>query len=135
VVELLELSIMIGYRERIPFALYFLFYGIIEKNYFYGGKTMQSSKLYVGNLSYSVTVEELKTLFAAHGEVKDTKVIEGKGFGFVEMSTPEEAETAKNALNNTEFKGRNLKVDEARPQKAGGGSDRPPRRNRNFQYE
>ncbi len=95
---------------------------------------MESSKLYVGNLNYSVTVDELKNLFAAHGEVKDTKVIEGKGFGFVEMSTPEEAENAKNALNNTEFKGRNLKVDEARPQKTQ-RNNRPPRRNRNFQYD
>jgi RNA recognition motif-containing protein len=105
------------------------------KNLFYytnGGKIMQSNKLYVGNLNYSVTIDELKNLFSAHGEVKDTKVIEGKGFGFVEMNTSEEAEAAKNALNNSEFKGRNLKVDEARPQKTQG---RSPRRNRDFRYE
>jgi RNA recognition motif-containing protein len=78
---------------------------------------MENSKLYVGNLEYSVLDSELKTLFASYGEVKDVKIIEGKGFGFVEMSNPTEAENAKNGLNGTEFKGRTLKVDVARPQK------------------
>ncbi len=76
---------------------------------------MQGSKLYVGNLSYSVTDEELKELFGKHGEVKGVNIIEGKGFGFVEMSKQEEAEKAKDALNETDFKGRTLRVDEARP--------------------
>jgi len=76
---------------------------------------MQGSKLYVGNLSYSVTDEELKELFSNHGEVKEVNIIEGKGFGFVEMSSQAEAEKAKEALNNSEFKGRTLRVDEARP--------------------
>ena len=76
---------------------------------------MQGSKLYVGNLQYSVTNDKLQELFAGHGEVKNVNIIEGKGFGFVEMSTPEEAEGAKEALNGTEFEGRTLKVDEARP--------------------
>ncbi len=76
---------------------------------------MQGSKLYVGNLSYSATNEQLQELFAAHGEVKQVNVIEGKGFGFVEMSSAEEAEKAKEALNGTEFLGRTLRVDEARP--------------------
>jgi len=76
---------------------------------------MQGSKLYVGNLNYSVTNEELQELFAGHGEVKEVNVIEGKGFGFVEMSSPEEAEKAKEALNEQDFKGRPLRVDEARP--------------------
>lgn len=75
------------------------------------------SKLYVGNLSYSVTSEQLKELFSAAGEVREVKVIEGKGFGFVEMGTQLEAEKAKKDLNGTQFMGRSITVDEARPQK------------------
>mgnify|MGYP001058705319 CR=1 FL=1 len=76
---------------------------------------MQGSKLYVGNLSYSITDKELKELFSNHGEVKEVNIIEGKGFGFVEMSSQAEAEKAKEELNGYEFKGRTLRVDEARP--------------------
>ena len=76
---------------------------------------MQGSKLYVGNLNYSVNNDELQELFAEYGEVKEVKIIEGKGFGFVEMSNQTEAEKAKGALDGSEFKGRTLKVDEARP--------------------
>ena len=76
---------------------------------------MQVSKLYVGNLKYSVTNEELKELFSSYGEVKSVNIIEGKGFGFVEMSSAQEAEKAKDALNNADFSGRPLKIDEARP--------------------
>jgi RNA recognition motif-containing protein len=76
---------------------------------------MQGSKLYVGNLSYSATNEQLQELFSTHGEIKQVNVIEGKGFGFVEMSSSEDAEKAKEALNGTEFLGRTLRVDEARP--------------------
>jgi len=76
---------------------------------------MQGSKLYVGNLSYSVTNEKLTELFSNHGEVKQVNIIEGRGFGFVEMSSPEEAEKAKEALNGADLEGRTLKVDEARP--------------------
>ncbi len=78
---------------------------------------MQGSKLYVGNLSYSVTNEQLEELFANQGTVNSVNIIEGKGFGFVEMSSSEEAQSAMDALNNTEFVGRPLKIDEARPQK------------------
>lgn len=76
---------------------------------------MQSSKVYVGNLSYSVGNSQLEQLFAEHGEVKEARVIEGKGFGFVEMSNVDDALKAKEALDGTEFDGRTLKVDEARP--------------------
>jgi len=89
---------------------------------------MQGSKLYVGNLSYSVTSDELTELFSNYGEVVETKVIEGKGFGFVEMSDSSEAEEAKNALNETEFKGRTMRVDEAKPPKK--REDRGGNRNR-----
>jgi len=84
---------------------------------------MQGSKLYVGNLNYSVTNQQLEELFANHGTVKSVNIIEGKGFGFVEMSSSEEAEKAKEALHDTEFSDRPLKIDEARPQQ--------PRRNFN----
>jgi len=76
---------------------------------------MEGSKLYVGNLKYSVNNDKLKELFAAYGEVKSVNIIEGKGFGFIEMSSPEEAKKAKDALNNTDFEDRPLKIDEARP--------------------
>jgi RNA recognition motif-containing protein len=86
---------------------------------------MQGTKLYVGNLSYSATNQQVQDLFATHGEVKSVNIIEGKGFGFVEMGTPEEAQKAMEALNGADFGGRNLKVDEARPPKSreerGGG--------------
>jgi len=78
---------------------------------------MQGSKLYVGNLGYAVTNSELEQLFSSYGSVKQVNVIEGKGFGFVEMSSVTEAEKAKEALDSTDFKGRNLKVDEAKPPK------------------
>ncbi len=78
---------------------------------------MQGSKLYVGNLGYTVTNEQLQELFSNHGEVKQVNIIEGKGFGFVEMSNSEEAEKAKEGLNGTDFEGRTLRVDEARPPK------------------
>ncbi len=78
---------------------------------------MDGTKLYVGNLSYSVRNEELRELFAQYGEVRQANVIEGKGFGFVEMSNPEESENARKALNGKDFKGRALRIEEARPQK------------------
>ena len=76
---------------------------------------MLGSKLYIGNLNYSVTNEQLEELFASYGEVKQVNIIEGRGFGFVEMSNPSEAEAAKEALHGADFKGRTLIVSEARP--------------------
>jgi len=76
---------------------------------------MPGSRLYVGNLKYSVTNEELEKLFAQHGAVKEVNVIDGKGFGFVEMVDSAGAEKAKEALNGTDFQGRSLRIDEARP--------------------
>ena len=83
---------------------------------------MEGSKLYVGNLNYSVTSEELENLFAGYGMVKEVKIIERRGFGFVEMSDIAEAEKAIEALNGAVFMGRTMKVDKARP-----GRDRPRR--------
>ena len=76
---------------------------------------MKSCKLYVGNVGYSATNQELEELFSEHGEVRQVNIIEGKGFGFVEMSNSSEAEKAKEALDGSDFKGFTLKVDEARP--------------------
>lgn len=77
--------------------------------------------IYVGNLSYGVTDNELRETFEAFGKVTSATVIkdkytgDSKGFGFVEMSTKAEAEAAIAKLNGTDFKGRALVVNEARP--------------------
>jgi RNA recognition motif-containing protein len=85
---------------------------------------MQESKLYVGNLNYTVTTEQLEDLFRQYGEVKSVNIIDGKGFGFVEFTTSDEAEKAMEALNGTEFEGRTMKVDEGRPPKPRGDRNR-----------
>ncbi len=79
------------------------------------------NKLYVGGLPYETTESELETAFAAHGSVTSAVIImdrmsgRSKGFGFVEMSTPEEAQAAIDAMHGTDFGGRTLTVNEARP--------------------
>ena len=81
--------------------------------------------IYVGNLSYEVTEEDLNKAFAAFGEVVSAKVIKdgysgrSKGFGFVEMSDNTEAEAAINELNGSEIKGRAVKVNQANPRREG----------------
>ena len=85
---------------------------------------MQSNKLYVGNLLYGTTNDDLQELFSEYGTVTDVKIIEGRGFGFVEMSSQEEAENAMGKLDGYDFKGRTLKVAEARPQRERGREDR-----------
>lgn len=89
--------------------------------------------LYVGNLSYDVTDSSLEQLFSAHGTVENAKVINdrdsgrSKGFGFVEMSSNEEAQAAISALDGQDCGGRNLKVNEAKPRNdSGGGRGRRP---------
>ncbi|MCB2204543.1 RNA-binding protein [bacterium] len=77
--------------------------------------------LYVGNLSYQMTDDDLRAAFEAYGEVSSAKIIRdretgrSKGFGFVEMPTDSEAEEAIKQLDNAEVSGRNLKVNQARP--------------------
>ncbi len=80
---------------------------------------MPSNKLYVGNLNYTATSRQLEELFSRYGEVKQVNIIEGRGFGFVELSSTEEAQKAKEELNGTDFEGRTLRIDEARPPKGG----------------
>jgi RNA recognition motif-containing protein len=90
------------------------------------------NKLYVGGLSYATTDKQLEDLFTAHGTVESARVIidkftgRSKGFGFVEMGSGAEAQTAIQALNGTDFDGRNITVNEARPQerRSGFGNDR-----------
>jgi RNA recognition motif-containing protein len=85
-----------------------------------------AKKLYVGNLSYNVTSSDLQQLFTQFGAVQSADVISdnatgrSKGFGFVEMSTDEEAQAAIAALNGKEQDGRALTVNEAKPRPAGG---------------
>lgn len=81
---------------------------------------MQATKLYVGNLVFSVTGKDLEELFSQYGTVKEAKVIQGKGFAFVEMSSQLEAERARAALDGNEFKGLNLKIQPAKPPKKQG---------------
>jgi len=80
--------------------------------------------IYVGNLPYTVTDDELKSVFSEFGQVDSAKIImdrysgRSKGFGFVEMNNNEEAENAIKSLDNQDLKGRNLRVNEARPRRA-----------------
>ena len=83
-------------------------------------------KLYVGNLGYDVTDADLTQLFGQHGTVGSASVImdkatgRSKGFGFVEMSSDQEATAAINALNGRDYSGRPLTVNEAKPRPEGG---------------
>jgi len=90
--------------------------------------------LYVGNLPHSTTEPELRGLFEAHGAVERVSIItdretgRARGFAFVEMTNPAEADKAVAALNGTEFSGRALKINEAKPKvdspRGGGGGKR-----------
>jgi len=86
-----------------------------------------SMKLYVGNLSFNTSTQELSELFATVGTVESSNIIEdretgrSRGFGFVEMSSKEEGKSAIEQLNGKEIDGRELKVNEAKPQESRGG--------------
>src|SRR3979411_1126129 len=86
-----------------------------------------SMKLYVGNLSFQTSSEDLQQLFAEAGTVESASVVEdretgrSRGFGFVEMATKEEGEAAIQQFNGKEVNGRNLNVNEARPREDRGG--------------
>ena len=90
------------------------------------------SKIYVGGLPYSATDSQLTALFAAHGTVESARVVtdkftgQSRGFGFVEMSTSEEAAAAITALSGSQMDGRTLTVNEAKPMepRSGGGGGR-----------
>jgi RNA recognition motif-containing protein len=86
-----------------------------------------SNKLFVGNISFNTTENDLQDAFAAHGTVLEANLMmdratgRARGFGFVTMSTPEEAQKAMTALNGATIDGRNLTVNIARPREEGGG--------------
>jgi len=88
-----------------------------------------NTKLYVGNLSFDATENDLQDLFSKHGPVSESNLMQDRttgkprGFGFVTMATKEGADAAIKALNGSEWKGRALTVNEARPreERAGGG--------------
>ena len=88
-----------------------------------------SKRIYVGNLPFSASDDEVRALFAEYGTVTAVNLITDRdtgrprGFGFVEMENAEEADKAIEALDNSDMGGRNLKVNEARPRE-----ERPPRR-------
>jgi RNA recognition motif-containing protein len=76
---------------------------------------MFSKKLYVGNLNYKTTEEKLKEAFSPFGEVTSVNILQGRGFGFIEMATSEASQEAKDKLNGTDLEGRKIIVNEARP--------------------
>jgi RNA recognition motif-containing protein len=96
--------------------------------------------IYVGNLSFDVTEDDVREAFAAFGQVESVKIIQDKysgasrGFGFVEMPSKDEAKAAIAGLNGKELKGRALNVNEARPRterpRGGGGGEGRGRGNR-----
>jgi len=96
--------------------------------------------IYVGNLSFEVTDDELRQLFSAYGEVESASVVkdrfsgESRGFGFVEMPAKKDADAAIAALNGTDVKGRTITVNEAKPKapKSGGGGGGGGRGGRRF---
>jgi len=91
-----------------------------------------AKKLFVGNLAYSVTDDELRELFAQAGTCESASVVmdrdtgQSRGFGFVLMATPEDAERARKQLDGADLKGRRLRIDEANDQSPGrpGGARR-----------
>jgi RNA recognition motif-containing protein len=95
-----------------------------------------AAKLFVGNLSYQATEEDIRELFQQAGTVESVRIVTDqftgrpKGFGFVEMATPEEASRAVDQLNGRVFRDRNLVVDQARSQGPGGGGGGRPRDDR-----
>jgi cold-inducible RNA-binding protein len=84
-------------------------------------------KLYVGNLPFSVTDDQLRSLFEVHGQVSSASVVmdretgRARGFGFVEMADSNAAHAAIEAMNDKPYEGRNLTVNEAKPKVGGGG--------------
>ena len=88
---------------------------------------MANKKMFVGGLPYSVTGERLREAFGAHGTVESADVVtdkfsgQSRGFGFVEMSSADEAAAAISALNETDLDGRQITVAEANDRKKGGG--------------
>ena len=92
-----------------------------------------AQKLFVGGLPFSTSNDQLRSLFAECGEVASATVVtdrdtgRSRGFGFVEMATPEAADEAINKFNGRDYEGRRLQVEKAKSPSAGGGGGRPAR--------
>ena len=90
-------------------------------------KLFKKMNIYVGNLSWNLSDQELENLFSEFGEISSAKIVldkfsnRSKGFGFVEMANDEEAKAAIEALNGKEIDGRNIVVNESRPKEGGSG--------------
>lgn len=93
-----------------------------------------SKKVYVGNLPFSVSDKDLTEMFSSYGEIAEAVVIKdkysgrSKGFGFVTFANDESADKAISEMNEKDFQGRALKVNEAKPMEESGRRSRPPRR-------
>ena len=96
--------------------------------FFSDGRPLVSTKLYVGNLPYSATSADLEELFASFGSVQSAEVLvdrqtgRSRGFGFVEMGTPQEAQAAIDGLHDQDYGGRRLTVNESKPRPTVRGS-------------
>ncbi len=99
----------------------------VEGLYSKGAILLMATKLYVGNLSYQTTDQQLRDMFAETGNVTSAQVVtdkytgQARGFGFVEMATEDEAQQAIAAINGRSVDGRTLVVNESRPREGGGG--------------
>jgi cold-inducible RNA-binding protein len=99
---------------------------LVKLEYFFHEREREYMNIYVGNLSFDATEEEVRELFAAFGQVASVSLIKDKftgrprGFGFVEMSSDSEAQKAIQELNGKDFKGRSMTINQARPRENSG---------------
>src|SRR4051812_42860720 len=114
-------------------------FGLLNSVVFYHLIFFKNMNIYVGNLNWNMTSEDLQNLFSAYGEVVSAKIVtdkfnnnRSKGFGFVEMSDDEAARTAISNLNDTDVLGRKIVVNESAPRKEGEGGGGGGYKKKNF---
>lgn len=124
------MSLMIFTVSQLPLSVSSKCFSVHCSLYHYGFVSLKFFKMniYVGNLSWSLTEQDLSELFAPYGEVTSAKIVtdkfnnnRSKGFGFVEMANDGEGQAAIDALNGTEIGGRNIVVNESQPKPGGSG--------------
>jgi RNA recognition motif-containing protein len=124
--------------EVSPLNFRMKFAGLRQSNTYQKRKENMAKKIYIGNLSYKADEDSLREVFAKMGEVQSVKIItdaatgQSRGFGFVEMTSDEDADKAIAALNGTMFMNRALVVSEARPQAEKGRRGSPGRQRKSF---